>query len=182
MSCTVLLCIVIIVLLEPVDVTILCLTQSTIAEFECAVRNTSGIPSIGWEVQFRDRNIQSVEGPRYMTNNSTAGSTTVAVLTITDVSVNDNGTQYRCVINNNMYTNFAILTVPGKIIIMCNIFQTVGKYIYKCDVMMQISHTSAGVHHIFIIEPCSGLAKAILSYWRNQINYIVLVNGMHNVL
>ena len=99
---------------QPMNTTV-CLTQSTTASFTCVVdRGSLTITSAGWEIYLNGRLYATVTGrDRHMTNATTMGDTLTDTLTVTDVSVNDNGAQYRCEPLRNVISNAVTITVLG---------------------------------------------------------------------
>ena len=88
--------------------------------FTCIINrgNNGSINSIRWYISVGGGDFELVDGrPQHMVGNSiTSMSIITGGLTVTNVTVNDNGTQYRCQPNNsNLISNVATLTVLGKI-------------------------------------------------------------------
>ena len=110
--------------------------------FICLINRGSNvnIDSIGWYISVGGGQFESVEGrPRHMIDSSTTGVTLITgELTVTNVTENDNGTQYRCQPNNaTLISNAANLTVLSKIM------STV------CVRMCTFSNPSKGYAYIF---------------------------------
>ena len=100
---------------HPTDITV-CLTESTTATFTCVV-DGGGIPitSANWHIQIGGIFLSITGRPHYMDDPSVAGDTLTDTLIVNDVSVNDNGTLYRCQPLSNLTSNTATLTVLGEI-------------------------------------------------------------------
>ena len=109
---------------EPMNATV-CLTQSTIANFTCVV-NAVGITvsSTGWQMRVGEELYISVNGiDRHTTDfrASMNGDTITDTLTVHNVSVDDDGAQYRCQpIIGGVSSDVVTLTVLGMCI--CNYY------------------------------------------------------------
>ena len=99
-----------------------CLTQTTTASFTCVVedRGSIGVAIAGWYIRVGEETyllIPPTGRDRHMTNVSTRmnGNTNIVTdtLTVTNVSVNDNGAQYRCQPFGNVISDVVTLTVLG---------------------------------------------------------------------
>ena len=99
---------------EPMNITV-CLTQNTTATFTCAVdRGDIGISSAGWQILVVGGVYVSVVGrERHMVNPIRDGDIITDTLTVTNVSVDDNGTQYRCQPFGDVTSISAIIKVLG---------------------------------------------------------------------
>ena len=78
-----------------------CLTQSTTASFTCVVevvdREALGITSAGWQIYVGGGRYLALNGRfRHTTDDDVNGDIITDTLTITNVSVDDDGAQYRC--------------------------------------------------------------------------------------
>ena len=105
---------VVVITTQPMNVTV-CLTQSTTASFTCVV-DRGGIPisSAQWQIHVGGGVYISVTGmARHMFNSTFNGDILTDTLIVTNVSVNDNGAQYRCQASSNAFSDVATLTVPG---------------------------------------------------------------------
>ena len=95
------------------------LTQSTTANFTCVVgrRGAGGIFSAGWRILDGGRYVLVPDSgrPRHMVSRSMneVEDTITDTLTVTDVSVNDNGALYRCQPDDGVTSMNAIITVLG---------------------------------------------------------------------
>ena len=99
----------------PTNVTV-CLTESTTATFTCvADRGSTSITNGGWNILSRGTFISVTGRDRHVDDPSVTGNTVTDTLTITNVSVNDNGALYRCEPFGNVFSNIATLTVLGEI-------------------------------------------------------------------
>ena len=108
---------VVVITTEPMNVTV-CLTQSATATFTCVV-DTGGedIFNAQWHILTRGQ-YQSVVGrPRHMVNPVTIGDIINDTLTVTNVSVNDNGAQYRCEPVTGVNSMTVTITVLGEVVI-----------------------------------------------------------------
>ena len=87
---------VVVITTQPMNDTV-CLTQSTTATFTCAV-DRGGIPitNAGWRKLAEGIYVTVTGRPHHMTDASINGDIITDTLTVTDVSVNDNGALYRC--------------------------------------------------------------------------------------
>ena len=100
---------------QPTNVTV-CLTESTTATFTCVVdRGDTGITTANWQILDGGTFIPVFGRDRHMNDPSITGDTLTDTLTVTDVSVNDNGALYRCRPLGNVFSNNATLTVIGEI-------------------------------------------------------------------
>ena len=108
-----------------------CLSQSTTANFTCVVDGGStGITSVGWQILTggfyaavvgRDRHMLD---PRTSINNT--GTIVTETLTVTDVSLSDNGAKYRCEPVLDVISDVVTLTVIGiNFFIICTHTYTV---------------------------------------------------------
>ena len=102
---------------QPMNVTV-CLTQSTTARFTCMVdRGGVGISSAGWHILLDGGIYVSVAGrPHHMTNAIRDGDIIADTLTVTNVSVDDNGTLYRCEPFGDVTSMSVIIKVLGMYI------------------------------------------------------------------
>ena len=106
---------------QPMDVTV-CLTQSTTATFTCVVdRGGIAIFTAGWHTLESGRYVLVPDNgkPRHMVNRSVDVNedTITDILIVTDVSVNDNGTLYRCQPLNDEISMPVTITVLGEVAI-----------------------------------------------------------------
>ena len=100
---------------HPTNVTV-CLTESTTATFTCVVdRGSTSITTANWQILFGGTFIPVFGRDRHMSDPSVNGNTVTDALTVTDVSVNDNGALYRCKPFGDVFSNNATLTVLGEI-------------------------------------------------------------------
>ena len=92
-----------------------CLTQSTTASFTCVVDTGGlGITSAGWEISVSGGLYASVSGrDRHITDNSINGDIITDTLTVTNVSLSDNGAQYRCEPLSDVTSDVVSITVLG---------------------------------------------------------------------
>ena len=99
---------------QPMNATV-CLTQSTTASFTCVVgRGSLSVTSAGWQIHLGGGVYAYVIGRnRHMTNATIMGDTLTDTLTVTDVSVNDNGAQYRCEPLSNVISDVVTITLLG---------------------------------------------------------------------
>ena len=110
---------VVVIITQPMNVTV-CLTQSTTASFTCVVdRGGLSITNAEWHL-LTSRGYRSVIGrSRHMVDPVTNNDTITDILTVTDVSMNDNGVLYRCEPDNNVTSRSVTVTVLGEIIRIC---------------------------------------------------------------
>lgn len=103
----ILLCIinVVVIITQPMNVTV-CLTQTTTATFTCVVDGGAGIANVEWRTLGR-------RATRIAYHTITHGDRITGVLTAYGVSVNNNGSQYRCQPHSNVISDAATLTVLG---------------------------------------------------------------------
>ena len=106
---------VVIITTQPTNDTV-CLTESTTATFTCVV-DRGGLPitSVGWHILVGGVFVSTLGRERHMSDPSITGDTVTDTLTVTNVSVNDNGALYRCEPFGNVFSNNATLTVLGEI-------------------------------------------------------------------
>ena len=96
-----------------------CLTQSTTASFTCVVEDQEniGITNAEWHI-LDGEHYQHIGGrPRHTSSPNKNGDIITDTLTITNVSVDDNGAQYRCQPEFGRMSENVTLTVLGEIII-----------------------------------------------------------------
>ena len=100
---------------QPTNVTV-CLMESTTATFTCVV-DRGGLPifSAEWYILDGGQFYPTRGRDRHMSDSITTGDTVTDTLTVTNVSVNDNGALYRCEPFGNVFSNNATLTVLGEI-------------------------------------------------------------------
>ena len=101
-----------------------CFTQSTTASFTCVVdRGSTRITNAGWRILDGEHYTSVVGRSRHMVNPIRNGDIITDTLTITDVSINDNGAQYRCQPDIGNVTSITVtLTVLGETIICMHIY------------------------------------------------------------
>ena len=111
---------------QPVDVTV-CLTQgqNQAASFTCALdREGVMIFTTGWHLFDTDRYVAVNQRPRHMITHSldTVEDIVTSTLTVTNVSMDDNGAIYQCQPSGaNMFSMNVTLTVLGEIIIVYSV-------------------------------------------------------------
>ena len=123
--------IVVTIMTEPMNVTV-CLSQSTTANFTCVVNGGSrNITTAGWQILDVDIYILVTGRARHILDPKTTSTNTDTILTetltITDVSLSDNGAKYRCRPVDDVISDVVTLTVIGKII-------CIYVYVCVCDV------------------------------------------------
>ena len=109
---------VVVITTQPMNDTV-CLTQSRTASFTCVVdrRGIGGIISAGWYI-LDDGVYQSVfQRPHHMSNSMRNGDIITDILTVTNVSVDDNGTLYQCQPYDHVTSMNVTITVLGELII-----------------------------------------------------------------
>ena len=100
---------------HPTNVTV-CLTESRTATFTCVVdRGGIGIANAGWHILDGEIFVSTLGRDRHMSAHSVTGNTVTDTLTVSNVSVNDNGALYRCEPTRDVISNNATLTVIGEI-------------------------------------------------------------------
>ena len=91
-----------------------CLTQSRTASFTCVVdRRSTSITTAEWNILDVDTFISVASRRRHMTNAIRDGNIITDTLTVTNVSVDDNGAQYRCQPVNGVNSMTVTITVLG---------------------------------------------------------------------
>ena len=113
---------VVVITTQPMNVTV-CLTQSTTASFTCVVdRGGRAIFSAGWHILDRGEYVPVPDSgrPRHMVSRSLDEDTDTITdtLTVTDVSLDDNVTLYRCEPTRDVTSVNANIIVLGEIIIV----------------------------------------------------------------
>ena len=103
-----------------------CLSQNITANFTCVVDvGSRSISSAGWQLLDEDVYISVVGRPRHLLDprSDTVNTRTIVTetLTITDVSVSDNGAKYRCVPFPGVISDVVTLTVFGMYWIVVDI-------------------------------------------------------------
>ena len=95
-----------------------CLTQSTTATFTCEVdRGVAPIFTAGWSILDGGVYVPVTNRPRHMTNAIMEGDIITDTLTVTDVSVDDNGAPYRCEPFGGVPSITVTITVLGEVVI-----------------------------------------------------------------
>ena len=100
------------------DVTV-CLTQSTTATFTCEVDTRGmGIFTAGWSILEGGVYVPIPQNrrPRHMTSDTMIGNIITDTLTVTNVSVDDNGAQYRCEPVSGLTSMTVTITVLGEVV------------------------------------------------------------------
>ena len=114
----------------------MCRTQITEARFTCVVDSLGvNITAIDWQILVGG-GFQLVQNlPRHETNSGIVENIITGLLIVTDVIMNDNGNQYRCLPTETTISDTATLIVLGKTtyvhIIKCNILVYVHKIYAK---------------------------------------------------
>ena len=104
-----------------------CFTQNRTASFTCVVdKGGVDISSAGWHILLDGGVYVSVAGrQRHMVNTLMEGDTITDTLTVTDVSVDDNGTLYRCEPFGDVTSMSATLIVLGEVAVCLScVFKT----------------------------------------------------------
>ena len=102
---------------QPMNVTV-CLSQSTTANFTCVVNGGSTlITTTGWQMLVGDIYIPVTGRSRHMLDSRISSTNTDTIvtetLTVTDVSLDDNGAKYRCEPIRDVISDVVTLTVIG---------------------------------------------------------------------
>ena len=102
---------------QPMNVTV-CLSLSTTANFTCVVdAGSTGITTVGWQILTGGFYAPVVGRARHMLDPSTlvtnTGTIITETLTITDVSLSDNGAKYQCRPRDDVISDVVTLTVIG---------------------------------------------------------------------
>ena len=110
------------------------LLQSTTANFTCVVDGGSRmITSAGWQILDDDNYISVIGRPRHMLDPRSVvvntGTRVTETLTVTDVSVSDNGAKYRCEPIRDVISDVVTLTVIGTYLDCCR-YTYVNKNLY----------------------------------------------------
>ena len=119
---------------QPMNDTV-CLTQSTTASFTCVIdRGSLPLTIAGWRILIRGFYISVHGRRRHMFNSVINNDIITDTLTVTDVSVNDNGAQYRCEPDIGNVTSITVtLTVLGETITWISMYiVNVFMYTYIC--------------------------------------------------
>ena len=109
------------IIIQPNNVKV-CLSQTTTANFICGV-NAVGIliTSVGWEILDGGIYKTVVGRSRHTVNRKqvtiNTDTTITGTLTVTNVSLSDNGTKYRCRPFSNVISDVVTLTVIGTYVI-----------------------------------------------------------------
>ena len=106
-----------------------CLTQSTTASFTCVV-DRRGVPitTANWHILDGGRYFSVTGRDRHMVNPIINNDIITDTLTVSNLSVDDNGTQYRCQPDDGIISMSATLTVLG----MCSYLRNVCNYQLAC--------------------------------------------------
>ena len=125
--CILYLCIinVVVITAQPVN-DIVCLTQNKTASFTCVVDGGgAGISSAGWHILVGGVYILVVGRERHTINPIRDGDIITDTLTVTNVSMNDNGALYRCQPFSNVISMSATLIVLGEVAVCLScVFKT----------------------------------------------------------
>ena len=147
-----------------------CFTQSTTASFTCVVdRGSTRITNAGWRILDGEHYTSVVGRSRHMVNPIRNGDVITDTLTITGVSINDNGAQYRCQPDIGNVTSITVtLTVLGKTI-MCISMYIVNVFMctYICIINFNgmnlysiiMSYTVCIYIHTYVMYMCSTQMK-----------------------
>ena len=103
---------------EPMSATV-CLTHSTTTNFTCVVdREGIGIFTAEWRMLEGGMyvSIPQIGRPHHMTNAIRDGDIITDTLTVTNVSVNNNGAQYRCQPVDDVTSMTVTITVLGEVV------------------------------------------------------------------
>ena len=108
---------VVVIITQPMNDTV-CLTQSTTASFTCVVdRGVVPITTAGWKILDGGIYLSVIGRPHHMVDSIVNNNILTDTLTVTDVSVNDNGALYQCEPFGNATSDVVTITVLGEIII-----------------------------------------------------------------
>ena len=112
---------VVVIIIQPKDDTV-CLTQSATATFTCVVdRGGVGITSAGWNILDGGVYVHIGGRPRHMDSPTRNGDIITDTLTVTNVSVDDNGALYRCEPLSDVISMPVTITVLGTYMnLSCN--------------------------------------------------------------
>ena len=134
--------------IQPMNDTV-CLTQSTTASFTCAFdRGSLPLTSAGWRILIRGFYISVHGRHRHMANPIINNDIITDTLTITDVSVNDNGAQYRCQPDIGNVTSITVtLTVLGKIIMWISMYIV---NVFMCTYICIINFNGMNLYNIIM--------------------------------
>ena len=106
---------VVVIITQPINVTV-CLIQSTTASFTCVV-DRGGLPisNAGWEILDGERYFSVAGRDHHMIDPMRNGDTLTDTVTVTDVSLSDNGALYRCEPDDGVTSRNVTITVLGEI-------------------------------------------------------------------
>ena len=112
-----------------------CLSQSTTANFTCVVdAGSTSITTVGWQILDGGVYAPVVGRDRHMLDPSTLvtnrGTIITETLTVTDVSLSDNGAKYRCEPINDVISDVVTLTVIGMYVHMY--LEACVNYLFIC--------------------------------------------------
>ena len=122
-----------------------CLSQSTTANFTCVVdAGMTGITSAGWRILVEGFYVTVVGRARHMLDPRTSltnfGTILTETLTVTDVSVSDNGAKYRCRPVDNVISDVVTLIVIYRYVCIMQAYVTL-KFTFMCvSLCMQFKH------------------------------------------
>ena len=108
------------IITQPMNVTV-CLSQTTTANFTCVIdAGSTLITSVGWQILTGGMYVLVVGRARHMldprTSSTNRGTIVTEILTVTDVSLSDNGTKYRCEPVRDVISDVVTLTVIGTLL------------------------------------------------------------------
>ena len=133
---------VVIIITQPMNVTV-CLPQNATANFTCEVdAGSTSITTVGWQILDGTIYIPVVGRDRHMldrrTSTTNGGTVITETLTVTDVSLSDNGAKYRCRPVDDVISDVVTLTVIGiNFLITCTLTFMCTYYIVHTRHMIQ---------------------------------------------
>ena len=101
-----------------------CLSQATTANFTCVVvAGSTPITSVGWQILTGGFYVTVIGRSRHMLDPrisiTNSGTTITETLTVTNVSLSDNGAKYRCRPLDDVVSDVVTLTVIGMYLDCC---------------------------------------------------------------
>ena len=163
---------------EPMNVTV-CLSQSTTANFTCVVNGGSrNITIAGWQILDVDIYILVTGRARHMLDPRATSTNTDTILTetltVTDVSLSDNGAKYRCRPVDDVISDVVTLTVIGMYADICNLKFYIYAFACVCSLsMFNILHKIPYTVCMLAMHICLSITFTYTLIKVNSLTYVI---------
>ena len=147
-----------------------CLTKSTTASFTCVVdRGGIDITTAYWHILAGGVYVPIGVRERHMANPTRNGDILTDTLTVTNVSVNDNGALYRCEPIRDVISIPVTITTLGEVIIILTKYNMI--------------HDHESVIQVQYVKEPYGILRYILTYIKHTCIslYVVLIDLLNGV-